>query len=180
MRSQPEQVSRQIPVSPLPSSSCFRACGHYCPPDCFYHLYKSLLAQTQRNEQTCKDVNLWLSPPPRERTEGHENKGGWGETDRDVERERIKKRQVRSQLYTHLSPSPTHATWVHCELSTSVSVVSLRIAILQIKVFSISIWVFLLPITDITASPCSHFTFYIYCSQYKILWSREVMFDDSK
>lgn len=100
---------RQCPDRTLslpPSSSSFRPCGHYYPPDCFYHLYKSLLAQTQCNEQTCKAVNLWLSPPSRERTVGYENKEGWGETDRDVERERIKKRQ---ESVIHTPTANTHS-----------------------------------------------------------------------
>lgn len=102
-RLQSEQKSIHSPCSPLLSSSCFGACGHYCPPDCFYHVYKSLLTQTQCNEPTCKAVNLRLSPPSRERTVGCENKESWGETNRDTEKERIIKRQGTRQLYTQIA-----------------------------------------------------------------------------
>ncbi len=110
---------RALPLPPTPSS-CIRACGHYCPPDCFYHLYKSLLAQTQRNEETCEAVNLRLSPPPRENGGVWKKvEGGWRETGRDEERERVKMREGRSRLYAHPPLPPTH-TLTHMHHAASV------------------------------------------------------------
>jgi len=79
-------------LSPL-SSSCIRTLGHHCPPDCFYHHYKSLRRPVRLS--TCN------SPLLRQKGVRKKMEAGWGET--EMKMEIVKKKEARSMV-----ASPQH------------------------------------------------------------------------